>query len=312
MTPESAQPAPSPTDWAGMPSLLHEGLLDLIRERPEFVAQLLRDLLHLDVPRFTEARLVDPVLNEPIPTEYRADAVILFVDGRPVFGCIVEAQLSEDAQKHFSWPMYAVAARARYRCPFVLVVVAPEESVARWAQKPIALGGSQLWSPLVLGPAEIPVITDPVVAIAEPELAVLSALAHARLESETALAVARAAVAAITSIPNEQQVVYFHLLKAIVSTAARKAFEMLPERYFKYLTEEERQRMHDATAKGLAEGTAKGRAEGLILAIGKVLESRGIVASEAIVARLGRVTEAELSSFLGKAVFVERAEDLFV
>ena len=61
-----------------MPSLLHEGLLDLIRERPEFVAQLLRDLLRLDVPHFTEARLADPVLNEPIPTEYCADAVILF------------------------------------------------------------------------------------------------------------------------------------------------------------------------------------------------------------------------------------------
>jgi hypothetical protein len=47
-----------------MPSLLHEGLLDLIRERPELVAQLLRQLLHVDVPSFTEARLADTTLTK--------------------------------------------------------------------------------------------------------------------------------------------------------------------------------------------------------------------------------------------------------
>jgi flagellar biosynthesis/type III secretory pathway protein FliH len=317
-----------------MPSLLHEGLLDLIRERPELVAQLLRQLLHIDLPPFTEARLADTSLTEPVPTEYRADAVVLFVDDRPVFGCIVEAQLSEDGQKHFSWPVYVVAARARYRCPFVLVVVAPDEAVARWAGRPITLGGGQAWSPLVLGPADIPVITDPAAAMAEPDLSVLSALAHARHETETALAVARAAVAALTVIPNEQQVIYFHLLKSIVSTAARKAFEMLPERYYKYLTDEERQRMQEARAQGLAQGEAEGRAkgeaegrakgeaegrakgeaegraEGLRLGIIRLLERRGLAVSEAVLHRLRALTEEELAALIGEAALVQSAEEL--
>jgi hypothetical protein len=294
-----------------MPSLLHEGLLELIRDRPDFVARLLRELLHVEVPQFTEARLADSTLTDLVPTEYRADAVVLFVDGRPVFGCIVEAQLSEDKDKAFSWPMYAVAARARYRCPFVLIVVAPEDGVARWATRPISLGGGQAWSPFVLGPQGIPVITDPVAAVAEPELAVLSALAHARAESETALAVARAAVLALGSIPAEQQVLYFHLLRTAVSNAARKAFEMLPSRLEKYLPEEDRQRMRAERNEGRSEGRSEGLREGLQLAVVKVVESRGLALSDDLRERLRAKTEQELTEILGRAVLVQRPQDLF-
>lgn len=302
-----------------MPSLLHEGILELIRDRPDFVARLLRELLHVDVPDFTEARLADTVLTDPVPTEYRADAVVLFVHGQPVFGCIVEAQLSEDDHKTFSWPMYAVAARARYRCPFVLVVVAPEDAVARWAGRPIALGGGQSWSALVLGPQGIPLITDPIQAVAEPELALLSALSHARHETETAFAVTQAALFGIASVPAEQQVVYFHLLRSAVSNAARKAFAMLPHRLEKYLTEDERQRMRHERLEGQKEGRVEGRVagrvegrvEGLSLAVLRLLENRGIPYSADLPARLNAKTELELSGLLDRAVIVEREEDLF-
>ena len=125
-----AQPPRSLSDERTMPSLLHEGILELIRERPGFAADLLRQILHVDVPAFTEARLAEAALNDLVPVEYRADAVILFVDGRPVFGCVVEAQLSEDPRKAFTWPMYAVNARARHECPFVVLIIAPDETVA--------------------------------------------------------------------------------------------------------------------------------------------------------------------------------------
>lgn len=289
-----------------MPSLLHEGILELIRDRPDFVARLLRELLHVEVPHFTEARLADTVLTDPVPTEYRADAVVLFVDGQPVFGCIVEAQLNEDGSKVFSWPMYAVAARARYRCPFVLVVVAPEDRVARWAASPIALGGGQQWSALVLGPQGIPIITDPILAIAEPELALLSALSHARHESEMAFAVTHAALFGIASVPAEQQVVYFHLLRSAVGPAARKAFAMLPHRLEKYLTDEERQRMRDAHS----EGQVAGRVEGLSFAVLKVLESRNVALSQSVRDAILTKSEPELAHMLGRAALVESAEEL--
>ncbi len=309
-----------------MPSLLHEGILELIRDQPELVAHLLRELLRVDVPAFSEARLADSTLSEPLPTEYRADAVVLFVGERPVFGCIVEAQLAEDTRKSFTWPLYAMSARARYECPFALVVVTPEESVASWASQRISLGAGQAWSPLVIGPGGIPVITDPVLAVAEPQLALLSALAHARADTEQALPVTRAALAAVASVPRDQQVLYFYLLRSAVGQAARKAFEMLPHRLEKYLTEEEREQraalrrqaqeegLSEGRREGLSEGRREGRreglSEGLYAAIVTVLESRALSVPPDFETSVAKRSQAELSELLRRALSVASAEEL--
>jgi hypothetical protein len=124
-----------------MPSLLHEGIIALVRERPELAADLLRALLHVSLPAFTEARLAEASLNDLVPTEYQADAVVLLVDRNPVFGIVLEAQLRVDEDKPFTWPMYAISARARYRCPFVVLVVTADPDTARWAAQPVELGG---------------------------------------------------------------------------------------------------------------------------------------------------------------------------
>jgi hypothetical protein len=124
-----------------MPSLLHEGIIALVRERPELAADLLRELLHVSLPAFTEARLAEASLNALVPTDYHADAVVLLVEGQPVFGIILEAQLQVDRDKPFTWPMYAFSARARYRCPFVVLVVTSDADTARWAAKTVDLGG---------------------------------------------------------------------------------------------------------------------------------------------------------------------------
>jgi hypothetical protein len=212
-----------------MPSLLHEGLIALIREKPEFAAGLLREILHVDVPRFTEARLAEASLNELVPAEYHADAVVLFVDGKPVFGSVFEAQLQEDDRKRFTWPAYAVNARARFGCPFVLVVIAPDAATARWAAKPIALGGGQSWSPRVVGPEGIPIITDTDHARRNPELAVLSLIAHGKGDTQVAVSIAVAATAALDLVSKDQQVLYSALIASGLSIAARKAFEMHPQ-----------------------------------------------------------------------------------
>jgi hypothetical protein len=154
----------------------------------------------------------------------------------------------------------------------------------------------------VLGPQGIPIITDPILAIAEPELALLSALSHARHENEVAFAVTQAALFGIASVPAEQQVVYFHLLRSAVGTAARKAFAMLPHRLEKYLTDEERQRMRNAHSEG--------RVEGLSFAVLKVLESRNVALSQSVREAILAKPEPELAHMLGRAALVESAEEL--
>ena len=61
-----------------MVSLKHEGVLQLVRDRPAFAADLLGDLLAVKVPAFRKARCVDVTLSQVAPAEYRADAVVLF------------------------------------------------------------------------------------------------------------------------------------------------------------------------------------------------------------------------------------------
>src|SRR6478609_4054895 len=147
---------------ASMPSLDHESLIQLFRNQPELAAQLLREALHLELPAYTEARLASSDLTEVVPTEFRADAVVLLVDGKPVLGVIVEAQLSRDDRKRFSWPAYVAVLRARHECPVELLVVTPDRAVAAWAAAPIKLDlvGDSVVRPRVLGPDAVPVVTD--------------------------------------------------------------------------------------------------------------------------------------------------------
>ncbi|WP_327049625.1 hypothetical protein OG320_28310 [Microbispora sp. NBC_01189] len=62
----------------------------------------------------------------------------------------------------------------------MLLVICPEAAVARWCSRPIDLGHPGLvLTPLVAGPDEVPVITDPGQAADDIELAMLSVIHHA-------------------------------------------------------------------------------------------------------------------------------------
>ena len=161
-----------------MPSLSHEALLLLFRNRPELAPELLRDALHVRLPAYSEVRLESADLTEVAPTEYRADLVVLLVDGTPVLGIVVEVQLQRDNRKRYTWPVYVTGLRARLACPACVLVITPSEAVAEWCRGAIDLGPGGAMTPLVVGPAAVPVVDDVGVAERAPELAVLSVLAH--------------------------------------------------------------------------------------------------------------------------------------
>lgn len=184
-----------------MPSLTHQILLMLFQNRPSLAPELLVETLGQAVPEYDSVELPDADLSQLAPTEYRAVQVVLLRarTGEPVLGIVLEVQLRRDEAKPYSWPLYLAALRARWRCPCLLLVVTPSESVARWAARPIDLGqpGSS-FVPLVLGPSAIPVVTDPERARRSPELALLSVQAHGH--SEAALAVGQAAASAAAGL----------------------------------------------------------------------------------------------------------------
>ena len=97
--------------------------------------------------------------------------------------------------------------------------------------------------------ADMPRVVDPRVARRTPELAVLSALAHREL------AVAKAALAGIRSLTNEQQArLYYDVVMAALPEPIRRALEAQMERY-EYQTEFARKYV----AQGREEGREQGR-----------------------------------------------------
>jgi hypothetical protein len=292
-----------------MPSLNHEGVIALVRDRPAFAASLLRELLNVEVPHFTDARLTEAALPELVPVEYYADAVVLFSNDdlrKPVFGTIFEVQLQRDPRKPFTWPVYAVVARARYECPFVVTVVTPDAAIARWAGRPIDLGDGMNFRPRVIGPEGIPEVTDRDLALREPQLAVLSVLAHGGGDVETAVSIGRAAVYAVLPLPAEQRLLYSILIERALSAAARKVMEMEPQ-IEKFFSEAHR-RSYD---RGKAEGEAKGKAEGKAEALLLVLRRRGLAITNDQQHHIIACTDlATLDRWLDRAFSVASVDEL--
>jgi hypothetical protein len=88
----------------------------LFRNRPELAPELLREALGVELPAYCEVRVESANLTDIVPAEYRADLVVLLVDGKPVFAIAVEVQLARDDRKRFTWPVYVAGLRARFEC----------------------------------------------------------------------------------------------------------------------------------------------------------------------------------------------------
>ncbi len=239
---------------ACMPSLQHEALIYLFRNRPALAPELLRGALRVKLPFHTEVEIDSADLGEVQPAEYRADLVVLLKDGVPVFGIVVEAQLQADPRKRYVWPSYVTNLRARLECPVCLLVVTVSDRIARWAAKPIELGGGNGFVPLVVGPSAVPAVSDPAVAAVDPELAVLSVMAHGRdADIAATVRIAVAAQAVTEGLDEERSRLYLDLILASLSEAARRELQSMDPAKYEYQSEFAR--------RYVAQGRAEGRAE---------------------------------------------------
>ena len=158
-----------------MPSSLHQTLVDLLRHAPEVLPRLLAVAGAAPMGGAT-VRVLDAVLDQ---LERRVDlAFEITVPGVGTVAAGVEIQLTINPDKLPSWPVYATTLRSK-RCPRAcLLVITPDPRVAAWAARPIDLGpGNEAFRVHVLGPDQIPRISDAHVARLHPELGFLSALA---------------------------------------------------------------------------------------------------------------------------------------
>ncbi|MFI8949039.1 hypothetical protein ACIGO6_21280 [Streptomyces sp. NPDC053750] len=282
----------------------HEAMHRIFQHDPGLFSRVSR-FLGVDIPKPIGATALPTDLTEASPVERRVDTLLRFETAEQgAFLLAVEAQGKKDPDKPASWAYYVSYLWTKYRLPAALLVVCQDHATAKWAQQSVSSGPPQLPTltlrPLVAGPHNMPVITDPEEARADLVLASLAAITHAA--EPVVNAILKALSTALRDAPEDiaDPIVEFtaqglgnrpakHLWRKLV--AVDLSF------YKSYISEEIRD-----------EGRAKGRAEDIVL----VLEQRGLDISDDVRARITECRDPEiLRRWLARAVTASTAEAIF-
>ncbi|HTN88381.1 MAG TPA: hypothetical protein VL242_32095 [Sorangium sp.] len=187
-----------------------------------------------------------------------------------------------------------------------------DAEIARWCARSIDMGHPGLTlTPLVLGPAGVPVVTDAEQAKAAPEVVVLSAMAHGQSEAGEGIGVAFLAAAA--GLDEERRDLYWDLVLSSMNEAARRTLEAMMKSGYEYQSEFAR----SYVAKGRKEGREEGLREGLLKAKGQAvlafLEARGLDVPAEVRERVLASTDiAELDGWVRRAAVISDARELLV
>jgi hypothetical protein len=104
-----------------MPSLEHEAPLEVIRQQPDVVADLLRRVLpQLRLPARVTGALGSADMSQVAPAQYLADMVVVLSDqqtGKPVLAVVIEPQGRDRKTKKVSWPVYLRPPSRPTECP---------------------------------------------------------------------------------------------------------------------------------------------------------------------------------------------------
>lgn len=94
-----------------MPTLEHNGIVDMFRQNPPLAPRLVESLLHHPIPAHASVTVAESTLDQMVPVELQADLVLELRDSgdEVVLSFLVEAQRAIDPDKQFSWPSYVTA-----------------------------------------------------------------------------------------------------------------------------------------------------------------------------------------------------------
>ncbi|MEC3915615.1 hypothetical protein [Nocardia sp. CDC160] len=259
-----------------MVSARHEAMHRIFQHDPAMFARAFRALA-LPFPDPTEVTVLTTDLTEHRPLERRVDTLLRIATGQGEFLLIVEAQGHSDAGKPSAWTYYIAHLSAKYDLPVILLVVCHDRATARWASS-LPDVGLPFWPslttrPLVLGPHNVPVVTDVDTAAADIPLAALSAATHAT--DPQIGAILKALSTALKTLEKEDARWVFaeYTELSLGSTPAADQWRKLMTVELSFFRSETAQRLR---AEGREEGRAAAEAETLSDTILFILEQRGI------------------------------------
>jgi len=287
-----------------MPSITHEGPLDLVRQHPEIALGLIQDTPGITLPGRVAVSLAPTDMSAVVPVQYLADMVVLIADaatGEPVLAVIIEPQLRDSETKRFSWPVYVTTARRVSKCPAaVLVVLCPDPAEAAKCRQLIRTGhpGFDL-VPIVIdsgGPPGRDGADGPYLTV------FAASMGGINMESELG---ARQVLDAIASpeVGEADRLRMTAIILTLAGDAARQILEamMKTSEYEKTFVEQ----IHD---QGKAEGELKGEAKAVL----RLLDARRLDPSQDQRQRVTSCTDsAQLDLWLDRAITAGTADEVF-
>jgi hypothetical protein len=294
--------APNPsanTKGTRMVSSPHEAMHRIFQEHPDLFSRV-SEVLGVDFGPPTSVTVLPTDLTEARPLERRVDTLLR-----------LETEES-----------YLLT---KYRLQPILLVVCQDRATAEWAARPVHFGPRQ-WPlltlrPLVAGPHNMPVITDPAEARKDLALATLSAITHGK--GPDIGAILKAMTTALQDEPDavKNPIIEFisqGLGKLPAAALWRKLVAVDLSFYKSPLFQEIRDEARDkGREEGREEGREAGRDEGQAQRAAEdvlaVLAERGIDVPEDARERINGCGDLEiLRHWLRRAVTAPAAEDIFV
>ncbi|MFC4006165.1 hypothetical protein ACFOY2_02955 [Nonomuraea purpurea] len=277
----------------------------MFTDQPRLVVEILRDLMGVELPNTPLIQIEERTFNTRTSDDIESDLVFsLGPPQSPAHAVIVEIQQDKSKDPR-QLARYAAALWLMLRCDVTVLVVCPDQATATHYAKPIDSGltGYRLQAQ-VLGPADIPAITDPQEAAGDLGLAVMSVMVHG-LDRK----VIETFHAALQGVPAEEAAKYYELAYSASAPAARLLLEEIMASTT-WLVHSPFAREH--FGRGREEGRAEGAAAGAARMLLRMLAARGLDVPDDARSRIAACTDlAQLEAWGDRAATARTIEDLF-
>ncbi|MFE0133733.1 hypothetical protein ACFWY6_19515 [Streptomyces sp. NPDC059037] len=294
----------------------HEVSHRIFQQQPELLTPVFR-ILGVPLPEKPSVEVITPDVTETRPLERWIDTLLrISAPDGSAFLLAIEAQMRRDPDKAASWGYYLSYLHSKYNIPALLLVVCQDKATSAWAMGPFRMGLSD-WTalsvhPMVVGPGNVPMITDPEEIAQDFTFAAFSAVTHGRSPGHKAIL--EALVTALGSTGNRKTFDhYWQLVDAgLGDIPARAAWKdlifMAADIYFPGQGTLAEEKYLEGKEDGIAEGEAKGKAEAIL----SLLELRGIPTPDDARERVTTCTDLDtLDRWFGRALKVTDADALF-
>ncbi|MET8001036.1 hypothetical protein [Nonomuraea glycinis] len=288
-----------------MPSVPHDILVRLFRDRPQLAVEILHDLMEVNLPATPLVRVESNSFNTRPSDDIEADLVVVLGPPQaPAHAIIVEIQKDKSKDPR-QLARYAAAVWLLLGCDVTVLVICPDRRAAAHYAQPIDSGltGYRLHAHVV-GPDDIPPITDPHEAAAHLELAAMSVMLHGRDRK-----VIEALTTAVAETHGRDASKYYEYAYDMSGPEIRSLMEeIMKSADWPVYSPFAREHFGHGLAVGEAKGEAKGEARSLLL----VLAARGFTVPDDTRARITACTDLDqLERWLTRAATAQTLEDLF-